>query len=145
VRRHDQPPLRVAGTEAAPHEAVRAAVELGVGEDGLDQLLASLVKRLALRLREEGLDPLGLGAWRGPSLRGFVRLRSYVGTITSISLPRTALISASSGDFRDLRHLRDKLGTRFKAGVLLYTGEHTVPFEDRLAAVPLSGLWSSSA
>lgn len=45
-------------------------------------------------------------------------------------------------DFRGLRHLRDKLGERFVAGVLLYTGENTVPFEDRLAAVPISGLWA---
>ena len=36
----------------------------------------------------------------------------------------------------------DKLGDRFKAGVLLYTGPSTVPFGDRLAAVPLSGLWA---
>lgn len=65
------------------------------------------------------------------------------GSVAAVEVKTAA--SASSSDFRGLRHLRDKLGTRFKAGVLLYTGEHTVPFEDRLAAVPLSGLWSSSA
>jgi hypothetical protein len=53
--------------------------------------------------------------------------------------------SASSPDFRGLRHPRDKLGDRFRAGVLLYTGEHTVPFEDRLAAVPMCGLWTDPA
>ncbi len=52
--------------------------------------------------------------------------------------------SISAGDFRGLRQLRDKLGERFKAGVVLYTGEQTVPFEDRLAAVPLSGLWAGT-
>ena len=52
--------------------------------------------------------------------------------------------SVSSTDFRGLRYLRDKLGARFKAGVVLYTGGGTVPFEDRLAAVPLSGLWTTS-
>ncbi len=65
------------------------------------------------------------------------------GSIAAVEVKTAA--SASSSDFRGLRHLRDKLGTRFKAGVLLYTGEHTVPFEDRLAAVPLSGLWASPA
>lgn len=42
-----------------------------------------------------------------------------------------------------LNHLKDKLGSRFKAGALLYTGANTVPFSDRLAAVPLAGLWSA--
>lgn len=53
--------------------------------------------------------------------------------------------SVFSGDLRGLRHLRDKLGPRFKAGVVLYTGEQTVPFEDRLAAVPLGGLWAQAS
>lgn len=62
------------------------------------------------------------------------------GSVTGIEVKTAA--SISSGDFRGLRHLRDKLGERFKAGVVLYTGEATVPFEDRLAAVPLCGLWA---
>jgi uncharacterized protein len=61
------------------------------------------------------------------------------GSVAAVEVKAAA--SASSRDFRGLRYLRDKLGPRFKAGVLLYTGEHTVPFEDRLAAVPVSGLW----
>jgi uncharacterized protein len=44
-------------------------------------------------------------------------------------------------DFVGLRHLRDKLGDRFKAGVVLYTGTRTLGFGERLAAVPLFGLW----
>jgi hypothetical protein len=44
-------------------------------------------------------------------------------------------------DFAGLRHLRDRLGALFKAGVVLYTGERTLPFGDRLTAVPLCGLW----
>lgn len=49
-------------------------------------------------------------------------------------LSRVRRRSSSSG-------CRDKLGGRFKAGVLLYTGGSTVPFGDGLAAVPLRGLW----
>ena len=45
-------------------------------------------------------------------------------------------------DFRGLNHLREKLGTRFNAGALLYAGASTVAFGDRVAAVPLSGLWT---
>lgn len=61
------------------------------------------------------------------------------GTVVAVEVKAAA--SARPNDFRGLRFLRDKLGDRFKAGILLYTGEATVPFEDRLAAVPLSGLW----
>jgi predicted AAA+ superfamily ATPase len=46
-------------------------------------------------------------------------------------------------DFAGLRYLRDRLGPRFKAGVVLYTGERTLPFGDRLTAVPLCGLWQA--
>ncbi|MGH2872086.1 MAG: hypothetical protein ACRDL5_06445, partial [Solirubrobacteraceae bacterium] len=48
-------------------------------------------------------------------------------------------------DYGGLRYLRDNLGTRFKAGVVLHTGADTLPFGDRLAAVPVSGLWSRAA
>jgi uncharacterized protein len=65
------------------------------------------------------------------------------GSVVGVEVKTAA--SASSADFRGLRHLRDKLGDRFKAGVLLFTGPSTVPFGDRLAAVPLCGLWADGA
>lgn len=69
-----------------------------------------------------------------------VLLERRGGAVVGIEVKSSA--SASPRDFRGLRHLRDKLGDRFKAGVVLYTGPSTVPFGDRLAAVPLSGLWT---
>lgn len=44
-------------------------------------------------------------------------------------------------DLRGLRHLRDRLGSRFVAGYLLYTGQQTLPFGDRLRAMPIEALW----
>ncbi len=47
---------------------------------------------------------------------------------------------------RDIRHLvavRDRLGERFVAGVVLHTGARAFPLGDRLAAVPISALWAS--
>jgi len=61
------------------------------------------------------------------------------GTVIAVEVKAAASVTRS--DFRSLRHLRDRLGERFKAGAVLYTGEQTVPFGDRLAAVPLCGLW----
>ncbi|MDE2877074.1 MAG: DUF4143 domain-containing protein, partial [Gemmatimonadota bacterium] len=43
-------------------------------------------------------------------------------------------------DFRGLRKLRGALGERFAGGVVLYDGEATVPFGDRLHAVPVGRL-----
>lgn len=43
-------------------------------------------------------------------------------------------------DFRGLRKLREALRGRFAAGVVLYDGEATAPFGDRLFAVPLRRL-----
>ncbi len=48
---------------------------------------------------------------------------------------------------RDLSARRsgaDKLGDRFKCGVIVYAGEQTIPLGDRLYAVPVSGLWTGS-
>lgn len=47
------------------------------------------------------------------------------------------------GDFRGLAHVRDRVGDRLIAGVVLYAGERTLPFGDRLWAVPLQALWTS--
>jgi predicted AAA+ superfamily ATPase len=50
---------------------------------------------------------------------------------------------ATAADARGLRLLRDRLGQRFKAGVIVHQGEHTLPIEDRIWALPVSGLWES--
>ncbi|MDP9293500.1 MAG: ATP-binding protein [Actinomycetota bacterium] len=63
------------------------------------------------------------------------------GSVSAVEVKSAATVHPR--DFRGLRHLKDKLGSRFKAGALLYTGANTVPVSDRLAAVPLAGLWSA--
>ena len=62
------------------------------------------------------------------------------GSIAAVEVKAAATVHQR--DFRGLAHLRDRLGDRFRAGALLYTGGGTVPFGDRLAAVPVRGLWS---
>jgi predicted AAA+ superfamily ATPase len=62
----------------------------------------------------------------------------------AIGVEVKAAATASERDFRGLQFLRDKLGGSFKAGAVLYTGDKTLPFGDRLAAVPIAGLWSDS-
>lgn len=50
--------------------------------------------------------------------------------------------AVSRDDFRGLGFLRDKLGSRFSLGIVLYTGRDPLPFGDRMWALPYSALWS---
>ncbi|GAA3114927.1 ATP-binding protein [Planomonospora alba] len=47
-------------------------------------------------------------------------------------------------DFKGLRHLADRLGDDFVAGVVLYTGAQTLPFGEHLRAMPVSALWETA-
>lgn len=62
------------------------------------------------------------------------------GTVAGVECKLTASVRAS--DFNGLRHLRDRLGKRFGAGVVVHTGPDTLPFGDRLWALPISALWT---
>ncbi len=62
------------------------------------------------------------------------------GSVAAIEVKAAATINRR--DMHGLSYLRDKIGDRFKGGALIYAGADTVQFGDRLAAVPLSGLWS---
>lgn len=44
-------------------------------------------------------------------------------------------------DLSGLRSLANVLGDRFVAGFVLYTGQQTLPFGDKIRAVPLDALW----
>lgn len=60
--------------------------------------------------------------------------------LAGIEVKSGATVRAS--DFRGLRKLRDNLGDRFRAGVVLFDGERALPFGDRLYAVPIRELWA---
>lgn len=48
-----------------------------------------------------------------------------------------AITTVTSKDFNGLRHLRETTPEQFKRGLLLYTGEQVVPFDQQLLAVPI--------
>ncbi len=66
-------------------------------------------------------------------------LEARTGQVTAVEVKASA--TARSSDFRGLRLLAERLGPLFAGGVVLYSGQDTVPFGDRLAAVPISALW----
>jgi len=53
-----------------------------------------------------------------------------------------ASTNASARDARHLAFLRDRLGDRFVRGVVIYSGNASVPLGDRLQAVPIGALWA---
>jgi predicted AAA+ superfamily ATPase len=50
--------------------------------------------------------------------------------------------TARPQDFRGLQHMQERLGDRLAAGLVLYAGEQTLPYGERLWAVPLCALWA---
>lgn len=68
-------------------------------------------------------------------------IERHDGSIVAIEIKSTASVHAR--DISGMKYLREKLGPRFLSGALLYTGSATVPLSDRIAAVPLAGLWES--
>jgi uncharacterized protein len=62
------------------------------------------------------------------------------GQIVGVEIKASA--SLSRQDFRGLEELRDSRGEDFAAGVVIHAGEQTLPFGDRMWALPVSALWS---
>lgn len=68
-------------------------------------------------------------------------LESVRGEVVGIEVKSAATVT--SGDFKGLRKFATALEKPFKLGLVLYDGDRTVPFGDRLWAAPLSCLWSA--
>lgn len=67
-------------------------------------------------------------------------LEDESGDIIGFEVKAAATVTAQ--DFKGLRKVAAVTGKYFKAGWVLYDGEKILPFGDRIAAVPLSCLWS---
>ena len=63
------------------------------------------------------------------------------GSLVGIEVKASGAVGA--GDFKGLHALEAMTGEKFLRGIVLYTGEHVVPFGEKLFAVPLSTLWQA--
>lgn len=59
-----------------------------------------------------------------------------------IAIEVKADAAPDADDIRHLVWLRNRLGERFEAGVVLHTGPRTYQLEDRIHAAPISTLWA---
>jgi hypothetical protein len=66
-------------------------------------------------------------------------VENEAGELVGIEVKAAATVNA--GDFKGLRKLADATRGALRLGVVLYDGEHTAPFGDRLFAAPVSCLW----
>jgi uncharacterized protein len=66
-------------------------------------------------------------------------MESAAGEIVGIEVKAAATVGGS--DFKGMRKLADATGKAFKLGVVLYDGEQSLPFGDRIYAAPVSCLW----
>lgn len=69
-----------------------------------------------------------------------VVIESASGDVAAVEAKSAATVRGA--DARGLRLIRDKVGPRFKAGVVVYQGAHTLRLDDRIWALPVSGLWA---
>jgi predicted AAA+ superfamily ATPase len=67
-------------------------------------------------------------------------IENRAGEIVAAEVKASASITPA--DHRELRRLRDTRASSFRAGVLFYTGERTLPLGDRIWALPVSALWA---
>ncbi len=122
------------------------ADEQRIVEDGAiaGTMLESFVAMELLRQADWADRPVQLFHYRDKQQREVdLVIERHGGEVIGIEAKASATPAAA--DFKGLRYLRDNLGSRFKMGVVLHTGADTLPFGDRLAAVPVSGLWSMAA
>ena len=121
------------------------ADERRIVDDGViaGTMLESFVAMELLRQADWADRPVQLFHYRDKQQREVdVIIERHDGDVVGIEVKASA--TPSTIDFTGLRYLRDKLGRRFKAGVVLHTGADTLPFGDRLAAVPVIGSGASA-
>ncbi len=66
-------------------------------------------------------------------------IESADGSVVAIEVKAAA--APTDEDARHLRWLRDRLGDRFVAGIVLHTGPSPIKFDDRIYALPIAAIW----
>lgn len=85
-------------------------------------------------------EPVTLGHWR-TSDGAEVDLIAEFDDGTVLAFEVKANERATGRDFTGLEQLRDALGERFRAGIMLTTGRRSFTYADRLHVLPIDRLW----
>jgi uncharacterized protein len=68
-------------------------------------------------------------------------LENRPGQVVGIEVKAASTVG--SADFRGLRQLASRVGDDFVSGIVLYTGQRTLPFGPKLRAMPVASLWEA--
>lgn len=68
-------------------------------------------------------------------------LENRRGQVVAIDVKAASTVRGD--DFRGLGHLADRLGDDLVVGIVLYTGQQTLPFGPLFRAIPISALWGT--
>lgn len=117
------------------------ADERRIGEDNqiTGKVLENFVAMELLRLTEWAKTDTRLYHYRQGREEIDLILESRAGNIAAVKVKATATVRPR--DYAVLAKLREAGGEHFKAGIVMYAGQQTVPLGDRMWAVPVSGLW----
>ena len=66
-------------------------------------------------------------------------IENEAGEIIGIEVKASASVGAN--DFKGLHSQSQTVGRKFRRGVILYTGNESVPFGNELFALPIRSLW----
>jgi uncharacterized protein len=136
------PKLLVVDSGLAAH---LLAADADAFERGTADLGAAVEAFVGMELvRLAALDPVRAGVHHYRTRTGAevdFLLEAPDGRVVGIEVKAGATVG--SEDFRHLATLRDALGKRFVRGVVVHLGRRVLPFGDRLAAWPISALWSA--
>ena len=83
----------------------------------------------------------GTGFWRNREGMRSIWWWSRSEDEAVIGMEVKAASRVRSHDWKGLRLLRDRLGPRFRVGLVMYTGDMPYRLEDRIYAMPIDKLW----
>lgn len=138
------PKLHVGDTGLASALLGIDAHALDADRDLLGQLLETFVFQELRRQASWHEDPPSFFHFRDRD--GFevdIVIEQGARALAGVEVKASATVRA--GDFRGLHKLKEASGRRFACGVVLYDGETTVSFGDRLFAVPIRTVWETAA
>lgn len=92
-------------------------------------------------------------SWSEPYVRVFhsrtiggheidIVLEDPSGRVVCIEVKASSTVQLS--DAKGLIYMRDKLGDQYIQGIVLYTGAHAIPLDDRIWCVPIQSLWGTA-
>ena len=135
------PEVFLTDTGLAAHLLGTSEADLSrVGHPALGGLVETFVLTELMKLAAVSEEPVSIWQFRENDNReiDFV-LEGPGGAVVGIEVKATTSPGADTA--KHLRWLRDRLGERFAAGVVLHLGQRASSFGDNIHAVPVSALW----